>query len=152
MSGFSSEASYFSTEALVNTLIRDAQGRRAFELPGAKPHYRPDRPGQVNHIALDLALDFDQRCFGGTCTITLTPVRDGLRSLVLDGVDLTIESVQIDGATVPHDHDGEKLIVNVADLETPLTVGTRVDLAIAYHVDNPAPGFVFCGTNGGLSQ
>jgi len=27
---------------------------KSFELPGARPHYTPDRPGQVNHIALDL--------------------------------------------------------------------------------------------------
>lgn len=145
MSGFSSGSSYFSTEALVNTLIRDAQGRRAFELPGAKPHYRPDRPGQVNHIALDLALDFDKKSFGGTCAITLTPVRDGLRSLVLDAVDLAIESVQIDGAVVPHDHDGEKLTVDVTGLDTPLGVGTGVTVAIAYHVDNPRRGLYFVG-------
>ena len=31
--------------------------RRPFALPGAKPHYTPDRPGQVNHIFLDLELD-----------------------------------------------------------------------------------------------
>jgi aminopeptidase N len=30
---------------------------KSFEMPGAKPHYNPDRPGQVEHIKLTLSLD-----------------------------------------------------------------------------------------------
>ena len=79
-----------------NYFYFDAEERPSFELPGAKPHYNPDRPGQVNHIRLDLALDISQKSFAGTCTITLTPVRSGIEQLTLDGVDLNIESVLID--------------------------------------------------------
>src|SRR5947209_8416725 len=32
--------------------------RKAFELPGARPSYLPDRPFVVAHYALDLRLDF----------------------------------------------------------------------------------------------
>ena len=35
----------------------DTEEKKSFELPGAKPHYNPDRFGQVNHIFLDLTLD-----------------------------------------------------------------------------------------------
>ncbi|MEM1426266.1 MAG: M1 family metallopeptidase, partial [Cyanobacteria bacterium P01_H01_bin.130] len=145
MSGFSSGTAYFSAHGQGNALLQDGQGRRQFELPGAKPHYRPDRPGQVNHIALDLALDFAKQSFGGTCTITLTPVRDGLTTLVLDAVDLTIESVQVADSDATYIYDGNQLTVNVADLAEPLGVGTPVDVAIAYHVDQPQRGLYFVG-------
>ncbi|MEM6502590.1 MAG: M1 family aminopeptidase [Cyanobacteria bacterium P01_C01_bin.89] len=147
MAGSNSGFSGFRARRLIDALVQDdsSSGRRTFELPGAKPHYRPDRPGQVDHIALDLALDFDKQSFGGTCTITLTPVRDGLTTLVLDGVDLTIESVHIDGTDVSYDHDGEKLTVDVAGLESPLLAGTAAMIAIAYHVDNPKRGLYFVG-------
>ncbi len=32
-------------------------GYKSFQLPGARPHYTPDRPALLQHIALDLALD-----------------------------------------------------------------------------------------------
>ena len=39
----------------------EENGRKSFELPGSKPHYNPDRPGQVDHIFLDLILDIPNR-------------------------------------------------------------------------------------------
>jgi hypothetical protein len=50
-------------------------GHKSFELPGARPHYNPDRPGQVEHIFLDLALDIPNQEFQRylhyyTCTST----------------------------------------------------------------------------------
>ena len=69
---------------------------RSFELPGAKPHYNPDRPGQVDHIFLDLILDISNQSFKGTCTTTIIPVRPGIEQLTMDAVDLTIESVLVE--------------------------------------------------------
>ena len=68
---------------------------QSFELPGARPHYTPDRPEQVEHIALDLALEIDQQRYTGTCTIRLNPIRIGIERLVLDAVYLHIESVMV---------------------------------------------------------
>ena len=76
---------------------------RKFELPGAKPHYNPDRYGQVDHIFLDLTLDIPNQSFTGTCTITLTPVRSGIKQLILDAVDLNINSVFIKEVSQPFD-------------------------------------------------
>ena len=146
MGGLYSGFSCSRTRRSINALIQDdSSGRRAFELPGAKPHYRPDRPGQVNHIALDLALDFDKQSFNGTCTITLTPVRDAIKTLELNAVDLIIQSVSIDKADTPFSYDGEVLRIDVSGLETPLAVGTAGKVAIVYHVDNPRRGLYFVG-------
>ncbi len=57
---------------------------RSFELPGAKPHYNPDRPGQVEHIFLDLSLDIPNQSYYGTCAIQLNPIRSGIERLTLE--------------------------------------------------------------------
>ncbi len=115
-------------------------GHKSFELPGARPHYNPDRPGQVKHIFLDLALDIPNQSFGGTCTITLEPIRNGLNQLTLDAVNLTIQSVQVDGTPQPFDYDGEQLHVQ---LQTPQQAGKEIKIAIAYSVEKPQRGLYF---------
>ncbi|ELS01608.1 aminopeptidase N [Xenococcus sp. PCC 7305] len=112
---------------------------KSFELPGAKPHYNPDRPGQVDHILLDLILDIPNQSFTGTCTITLTPVRQGIEQLTLDAVDLNLESVMIAGVSQPFDYDGEKLQINLLQP----TTEAKIDIAIAYSVDHPQRGIYF---------
>ena len=112
---------------------------KSFELPGAKPHYNPDRPGQVNHILLDLVLDIPNQSFKGTCTITITPVRKGIQQLTLDAVDLNIESVLIAGVSQPFDYDGEKIQINLLQP----TTEEKIDLEIAYSVDHPQRGIYF---------
>ncbi|MGD1861094.1 MAG: M1 family aminopeptidase [Leptolyngbyaceae cyanobacterium] len=113
---------------------------KSFELPGARPHYTPDRPGQVNHIALDLDLNIPQQRYTGTCTIRLTPVRNGIERLMLDAVNLDIDSVMVGNLAQRFDHDGEQLYV---DLSQPTTVGQAIELAIAYRSENPQRGLYF---------
>jgi len=113
---------------------------KSFELPGARPHYTPDRPGQVNHIALDLDLDIPHQRYTGTCKIRLTPVRDGIETLVLDAVNLQIETVMVGNLAQTFDHDGERLYVS---LSHPTTVGKEIEVAIAYRSDTPQRGLYF---------
>ena len=112
---------------------------KSFELPGAKPHYNPDRPGQVNHIFLDLDLDIPNQSFTGTCTITITPVRKGIEELTLDAVDLNITSVSIAQESQPFDYDSERLQINLVQP----TAEEPIEIAIAYSVDHPQRGIYF---------
>ncbi len=113
--------------------------RKSFELPGAKPHYNPDRPGQVDHIFLDLILDLTHQSFSGTCTTTITPVRPGIQQLTMDAVDLNIESVLVDGISQQFDYDGEQIEIY---LQQPATT-KAIKIAIAYGVDHPQRGLYF---------
>ncbi|MEL7316353.1 MAG: M1 family metallopeptidase, partial [Cyanobacteria bacterium J06559_3] len=113
---------------------------KSFELPGARPHYTPDRPGQVEHIALDLALDIPNQRYTGTCRIRLTPVRDGISRFVLDAVNLHIDSVMVGNLAQRFEHDGEELHVT---LSQPTTVGQALELAIAYRSETPQRGLYF---------
>lgn len=117
----------------------EEKARKSFELPGAKPHYNPDRPGQVNHIRLDLVLDIPQQSFEGTCTITLTPVRSEVKQLILDAVDLEIESVLVNGISQPFDYDGQQLNVHLLQP----TGKEPIEIAIAYKVNHPQRGLYF---------
>lgn len=113
---------------------------KSFELPGAKPHYNPDRPGQVEHIFLDLSLDIHNKRYHGSCSITLTPIRNGVDRLNLDAVNLDIESVQVDGKAQKFDYDGQQLSIQ---LNPPTQVDKRIVIAIAYSVDKPQRGIYF---------
>lgn len=117
-------------------------GHKSFELPGARPHYNPDRPGQVKHIFLDLALDIPNQSFGGTCTIALQSIRNDITQLTLDAVNLNIQSVQVDGTPQLFDYDGEQLHVH---LQNPTQAGQEIKLAIAYSVEKPRRGLYFVG-------
>lgn len=113
--------------------------RKSFELPGAKPHYNPDRPGQVEHIFLDLILDIPNQSFRGTCTTTIIPVRSPINLLTMDAVDLEIESVLVDSVSQQFDYDGEKIEIYLQQATT--TEAIKVE--IAYSVDHPQRGLYF---------
>ncbi|MGJ3246295.1 MAG: M1 family aminopeptidase [Elainellaceae cyanobacterium] len=118
----------------------DENGRKRFDLPGARPHYNPDRPGQVKHIFLDLTLNIPQQTYRGICTIRLNPIRTGIDTLTLDAVNLSIDSVMVDAAEQPFDYDGEQLHIR---LQRSTQVGEPLEIAIAYHVDHPQRGIYF---------
>ncbi len=113
--------------------------RKSFELPGAKPHYNPDRPGQVNHIFLDLKLDIPNKSFQGICKITLTPIRNDIKELTLDAMNLGIKSVLIKNISQPFDYDGEKLIIHLLQ-KLP---EAKTEIEIHYQVNQPQRGLYF---------
>jgi aminopeptidase N len=125
---------------MLQSSFDEKNGHKSFELPGAKPHYNPDRPGQVEHIFLDLALDIPNQSLAGTCTLRLNPVRTGLDRLSLDAVNLTIHTVTIDGTEQKFDYDGEQLHLK---LSQPTEAGKSIELAIAYSIANPQRGIYF---------
>jgi aminopeptidase N len=113
---------------------------KSFELPGAKPHYNPDKPGQVEHIFLDLSLDISNKSYHGTCSITLTPIRNGIDRLILDAVNLSIESVQVDGDPQKFEYDGKQLSIYLS-IQTEMN--KQVAIAIVYSVEKPQRGLYF---------
>jgi len=115
------------------------QGNQSYILPGAKPHYTPDRPGNVQHIFLDLVLDIPNQSFHGTSTITLKPVQSGLTHLTLDAQDLNINTVQINQVSQPFHYDGAKIQIQ---LLKPTTLDP-IEIAIDYEVHQPQRGLYF---------
>jgi aminopeptidase N len=120
--------------------LDESNGHKSFQLPGSRPHYNPDRPGQVEHISLDLVLDIPNSSFTGTCAIRLNPVRNAIESLTLDAVDLKIDRVEIDGTDCAFNYDGELLHIPV---KVNVIAGKILDLVIYYGVNNPQRGLYF---------
>jgi aminopeptidase N len=120
--------------------LDESNGHKSFQLPGSRPHYNPDRPGQVEHVSLDLILDIPNRSFTGTCAIRLNPVSSGIESLTLDAVDLKIDRVEIDGTNCEFNYDGELLHIPV---KVAVIAGKILDLVIYYGVSNPQRGLYF---------
>jgi aminopeptidase N len=115
-------------------------GYKSFQLPGAKPHYTPDRPVQLQHIALDLAFDLERHSCQGICTLTLRPIRDGLQRLTLDAVNQQIQAVTVAGQPQQFDYDGVHLQVY---LSPPSSVDQPLQLAITYRLEQPQRGLYF---------
>ncbi|MBE9063348.1 M1 family metallopeptidase [cf. Phormidesmis sp. LEGE 11477] len=128
-------------ENIYQTLL-DQAGRKTFELPGAYPHYNPDRPGQVEHIALDLVFDIPQKSYSGSCSVTIKPVVDGVSTLTMDAVDLKIKSVRVGKTQQAFDYDGQQLKVT---LQKPTMADKAFTLTIDYAVENPQRGLYFVG-------
>ncbi len=120
--------------------LDESNGHKSFQLPGSRPHYNPDRPGQVEHICLDLILDIPNQSFAGSCTISLNPVRSGIESLTLDAVNLNIQGVEIDGISHEFNYDGELLHI---PLKIDVVTGKVLKVAINYGVEKPQRGIYF---------
>ncbi|MEM9923944.1 MAG: M1 family metallopeptidase [Cyanobacteria bacterium P01_D01_bin.50] len=116
------------------------QRHKSFVLPGAKPQYNPDKPGQVKHILLDLSLDIPNQTLSGSCKITLVPIRNGVNRLQLDAVNLNIESVAVGETPQKFDYDGEHLDI---ELSSPTQFNKEVEIKIAYSVEKPQRGIYF---------
>jgi aminopeptidase N len=110
---------------------------QAFALPGARPHYGPDKVVAVEHIDLHLTPDFARESLEGICTTTVRAFDEPVARLTLDAVDLEISRVE--GAARFTSHDG-KLDV---EFEPPIAPGERATFAIRYRVSKPRNGLFF---------
>ena len=113
---------------------------KPFARPGSTPHYTPDRPGQVNHIRLELDIRIATQEIEGTCTIRLTPIRDGIRTLTLDAVNLEIQAVRCNNAQQAFEYDDEQLTIS---LDPATRIGEPLELAIDYAARQPQRGIYF---------
>jgi aminopeptidase N len=121
--------------------VAPQQKRRAYAMADAKPHFAPDRPCDIVHIALTLQLDIAQQSLRGTCATTVRAVQEAVPGLTLDAVDLQIAQVrQADGGALPYDYDGQRLRVTFPE---PLQHGVPATVEVDYGVTKPRLGLYF---------
>jgi aminopeptidase N len=119
-------------------MTRDDTGEhRAFALPGARPHYGPDKVVAVEHIDLHLTPNFESESLDGVCTLTVRALDEPVSRLTLDAVDLEISRVEPAAGFALRDG---KLEVEFAE---PLRPGERTAIAIAYRAGEPRHGLFF---------
>ncbi|MCW5832649.1 MAG: HEAT repeat domain-containing protein [Labilithrix sp.] len=115
---------------------RGAAGARPFAFSSSPRHFERARPFAIEHIALDLALDFDARSVRGTATVRLRRVDPEAATIELDAIGFAIASVELAGKPARYVYDGARLLVDVgADVD-------RAALSIAYSA-TPRKGLYF---------
>jgi aminopeptidase N len=113
---------------------------RPFALPGATRRYGPDKIVDVVHIDLHLEPDIERAFLAGTCTTTVRALDEDVSRVVLDAVDLQIESVERDGKPQSFDSDGKRLTVR---FDPVLRAGEEGAFAVRYQVARPRHGLFF---------
>lgn len=104
---------------------------RSFELPGDRLHYAPDRPADVRHVKLVIALDFEQETVSGTIYTTFSALYDDVKTVSFDAVELHIENVALaDGKKLDYTTTDKKLIVA---LDRAYQHGESFTVAVTYH-------------------
>lgn len=115
--------------------------RLPFALPGARPHYGPDRVVRVEHLDLHLRPVFATKTLFGEVTTRVRAIEDGVRRLRLDAVDLTIDAVRDErGTALPFVATARDLTI---DLPEALAAGQGFAFAVTYRAIEPQRGLYF---------
>jgi aminopeptidase N len=115
--------------------------RLPFALPGARPQYGPDRVVRVEHLDLHLRPVFATKTLHGEVTTRVRAIEGGVRSLRLDAVDLTIDTVRDEhGAPLQFTATAQELTV---ELPAALAAGEAFAFVVAYRAIEPRRGLYF---------
>ncbi len=118
---------------------------REFALPGTRPRYAPDRPVDVEHYRIAVALFPDERRITGTTGVTARVLAPEIKRVCLDAVELEITAVREGDTPRRFEHDGRILTV---DLGGPRAEGSRFTIQIEYAA-RPRRGLYFVGPDAG---
>ncbi len=116
--------------------------RRPFAVTGASPHYAPDRPVKLDHIALDLSVDPKKKKLEGTITHRAKVVASHLKWIKLDQVDLDILDVKIGMEKAKFFVEGNFLHI---ELNRTFEPGSTIEFSVKYQLKNPRRGIYFVG-------
>lgn len=110
-----------------------AQRTSPFEPPQASLHYALDRTCDLQHVAINLDIDYPNRSIKGFVVNTMAPLRNGLKEIVLHaGKDILIDSVTVNGAKTTYRRDDRILTLSVPSTKK----GEKLDVRIDYHGSN----------------
>jgi aminopeptidase N len=101
--------------------------RAPFSFSGTERKYERSRPYRIDHLFVDLALDFETKSVRGRALLDFQRVTPGATSLQLDALGFEIESVRVDGGPgfepASYSYDGEVITVE----EVPERGQLRID-------------------------
>ena len=109
---------------------------RPFAFSSSPRHFERPRPFTIEHLAFDLALDFDTRSVRGSATLRLRRVDPEATALELDAVGFAISSVTLGGKETTYTYDGARLVVQIEQSTE------RASLSVTYSA-TPRKGLYF---------
>lgn len=117
-----------------------AAAGRPFAFASSPRHFERARPFTIEHLALDLALDFEAKSIRGSATLRLRRVDPEATSIELDAIGFVITSVNLSGRDsakeAKYTYDGKLLTV-----EIPRSL-PHITLTVAYSA-TPRKGLYF---------
>src|SRR5712692_8528575 len=114
---------------------------RFFAPPDAaeQRRYAPSREIDILHLALEVTPDFKQRSIEGKVTLKFKPIAQPFPELKLDGIDLTVRSVDSTAKIVGWQATDKQVIVT---FDPPIPAEQEASVTIVYH-DQPEKGLYF---------
>jgi aminopeptidase N len=92
-----------------------AAARGPFSLAGTERQYERSRPYRIDHLFVDLALDFESRSVRGRAVLDFQRVAPRADGLQVDAIGFELESVRVDGGSgfepASFSYDGETIQV-----------------------------------------
>jgi aminopeptidase N len=88
-------------------------GARPFAFPSSPRHFERDRPFAIEHLSLELELDFEKKSILGTATLRLRRIDPDAREVTLDAVAFTLEGITVDEKDAKYTYDGRLLTVEL---------------------------------------
>lgn len=89
--------------------------RGPFSLAGTERQYERSRPYRIDHLFVDLALDFETKSVRGRAVLDFQRVAPQADSLQVDAVGFELSSVRVDGGSgfepASFSYDGERILV-----------------------------------------
>ena len=124
-------------------------GHKPFPMPGAKPKYTRDKQFNLHHIKIEVAIDHAKGKITGASSLTLSPFVDGLESVTLDAIGLTILGVKLNGSQKLEFEPGNETFK--VKLGSPLKAGQQAIVSIDYE-GHPRKGLYFIGPDDGYPK
>ena len=109
---------------------------RPFAFSSSHRHFERPRPFAIEHIALDLTLDFETKSIAGSASLRFRRVDPDAKVLELDANGFSLDSVTLEGAKARFVYDGARL-----NVELPPSI-ERSTLVVSYRA-TPRKGLYF---------
>ena len=92
---------------------------REFVLPGTRARWAPDRPVEIEHYRIAVAIHPDERRITGETRVRAKVLARELRRLELDAVELEVTAVTEGAHERRFTHDGRTLAIDLGDVRRP---------------------------------
>jgi aminopeptidase N len=103
---------HLAAEAGEGGAVSSASGK-PFAFPGTQRVYERDRPFEIEHLAIDLALDVPAKAVEGQTTIRARRIDAAAEWLRLDAIAFSIRSIEIDGRPARFTYDDATIAIAI---------------------------------------
>jgi aminopeptidase N len=124
--------------AVAVPIVLLAQTTDIFQRP---EHFERSRDFDALHYRLTLAIDDAHKTVRGENAVTLSSLKDDLKTIALDALDFKVTAVAgPDGAPLEFEQTAAQVLVR---LRQPLAYGEKMTLAVSYTLTDPKRGLKF---------